>query len=335
MRAELLEFLACPRCGGALRPSYDEVEDDEAITGELSCQDCERDYPLIRGVPRMNWSMDGLDNVARSFGYEWKSHHRGRLESETLFGRTLEEDWNYFTEATGWTNQRLSGATVLDGGCGSGRLTRQIGEHGAGTVIGVDINEAVDEAFAATRDLPHVHIVQGNIFALPFRERAFSLVWSNGVIHHTPDPARGHRALSTMVRPGGTLYVWVYPKRFNPFRFVKDVFDALRITRLRESLLFRLSEALSYPSIVLLWVYRALRAIPGLRPRTARDRNTVRRRSLRELQLTWFDVLSPEYDSRHREGEVIDWFRQQGFEQISALVEPKVGVRGVLPSNPG
>lgn len=328
MRPELLDYLACPSCRGAVRGTYDAVEGDEAIAGTLSCVDCDREYPLVRGVPRMNWSMEGLENVARTFGYEWKSHHDGKLEDETLFGRTLEEDWSYFVECTGWDDERLSGAAVLDGGCGSGRLTRQIGEQGANPVIGVDINEAVDEAFAVTRDLPNVHIVQGNVFALPFGERRFDLVWSNGVIHHTPDAARGHSALSKMVRPGGTLFVWVYAKRFNPFRFVKDVLDAVRVTRLPELVLLGLSKALSYPSLALLSCYRAVRAIPGLRPRTAWGRRTVRPRNLREIQLTWFDAISPEYNSRHSESEVIEWFRSQGFERISAIEEPKVGVRG-------
>lgn len=329
MRAEVLEFVVCPSCGSSVEADFDAASEGEAISGRLTCEGCRSEYPLVRGIPRMNWSMASLANVARSFGYEWKAHHAGKLEDDTLFGRTLDEDWQYFLQGTGLRDEDIRGAVVLDGGCGSGRLTRQIGEHGATCVIGVDVNEAVDEAHAATRDLPNVHIVQGNIFALPFRERAFDVVWSNGVIHHTPDAARGHAALSRMVKPGGTLYVWVYPKRFNPFRLVKDIFDALRITQLPERELLWLSKSLAYPSLVLLRIYRGLRSIPGLRPHTAWARRTVRPRGLRELQLTWFDALSPEYDSRHTEQEVVGWFSRAGFESIFALEEPKVGVRGI------
>jgi len=331
MRRAALQLLGCPFCKGSLHAEFDDVVGEEAISGALSCTACGAQFPLLRGVPRMNERMEGLDNVAKSFGYEWKAHHRGVLEDETLFGRTLAEDWEYFLTATGQRDPALRDAVVLDAGCGSGRLTRQIAEHGAGAVVGVDVNEAVDEAYAATRDLPNVYIVQGNIFALPLQERAFDLVWSNGVIHHTPDAARAHAALSQMVQPGGTLYVWVYPRRFNPFRFVKDIFNATRLSRLPEPALFNIAKALAYPSAGLLWLYRSVRRIPGLRPRTAWGERTVRERNLQEIELTWFDALSPEYDSRHSEEEVIGWFKSQGFTGIGALEEPKVGVRGTAP----
>ena len=42
-----------------------------------------------------------------------------------------------------------------------------------------------------------------------------------------------------------------------------------------------------------------------------------------------FDALSPEYDSRHTEQEVVGWFASAGFERITPNEEPKVGVRGM------
>ena len=304
---------------------------DEILEGTLTCSRCGDLYPVERGVPRLNRSMESLKRVAQTFGYEWKAHHAGELEDDTLFGRTLDEDWGYFLQATKVTESELVGKVVLDAGCGSGRLTRQIAEHGAGVVIGVDINEAVDNAFAFCRDLPNVHIVQANLFALPFGPAAFDLVWSQGVIHHTPDAAGAHRALARHVKPGGVLYVWVYAKRFNPFRFTKDVLDAFRVTRLPEPHLLRLSKAFARASLGLLWVYQCAHRVPGLRPKSIWGQRKVRPRTVRELELTWFDALSPEYDSRHSEREVIDWFRQLGFRDIHALDEPKVGVRGVAP----
>jgi len=275
--------------------------------------------------------MEGLERVAHSFSFEWKAHHEGKLEDDTLFGNTLEQDWAYFEEATGLDDDSLGGLTVLDAGCGSGRPTRQMAEHGAGIVVGVDFNEAVDEAFSYTADLPNVHIVQANVFSLPFRKPTFDLVWSQGVIHHTPDAAGAHAALSRLVLPGGMLYVWVYAKRFSPFRFTKDVLDALRVTRLPEPVLLKVASSFSYTSLALLALYRTVRRLPGLVPRTARAQRTVRQRTTRELQLTWFDALSPEFDSRHTEAEVIGWFRRCGFDNVQAIDEPKVGVRGIAP----
>lgn len=334
MRAELLDLMVCPTCAGELEPRFESWSGDHVVSGSLACKPCRQHYAIVRGVPRMNVAMDGLERVAQTFSFEWKAHHEGKLEDDTLFGNTLEEDWAYFQHATGLDEVGLAGRTVLDAGCGSGRPTRQMAEHGAGTVVGVDINEAVDEAFATTSELPNVHIVQANVFALPFRKPAFDLVWSQGVIHHTPDAARAHEALSRLVRPGGILYVWVYAKRFSPFRFTKDVLDVLRVTRLPEPILLRIATAFAYVSLGMLAFYRAIRRIPGLRPRSTRGRLLVRPRTVNELRLTWFDALSPEYDTRHTEAEVIGWFRRSGFEQITAIDEPKVGVRGVATAGP-
>jgi SAM-dependent methyltransferase len=174
-------------------------------------------------------------------------------------------------------------------------------------------------------------MVQANVLALPFKPGVFDLIFCRGVLHHTPDAAGGHRSLAQHVKPGGVLYVWVYAKRFNPFRFTKDVLNALRVTRLPPRVLLAFSKALAYVSVPLLYLYRAARRLPGLRPRDARAERTVRARSVRELYLTWFDALSPEHDSRHTEDEVMEWFRREGFEDIRAIDEPKIGVRGVAP----
>lgn len=303
------------------------------MSGTLECTGCSAVYTIEHGVPRMNTRMQGLERVARTFSYEWKAHHEGQLEhDDTLWGLTADEDWSYFLEATRLNDGDLEGAVILDAGCGSGRLTSQIAEHGASVVVGVDMIEAVDAAFERTRHLANVHIVQGNIFQLPLRQKAFDLVWSNGVIHHTPDARGAHAALAEMVKPGGLLYVWVYAKRFNPFRFTKDVLDLLGVTRLPEPVLLRISRVFAYISVALHTLYKLMRRIPPFRPHSRWARRTLRHRTVHELSLTWFDALSPAYDSRHTEAEVIGWFEHLGFTGIGTIEEPKVGVRGTAPA---
>jgi SAM-dependent methyltransferase/uncharacterized protein YbaR (Trm112 family) len=333
MRRELLDYLACPVCRGDLTLSdgFEEDTDGEIMGGTLVCAACSTSHAVRNGVPRLNEEMGGLERVAETFSFEWKAHLHGELEEDTVFGRDRSEEWEYFQEATGFGERSLRGATVLDAGCGPGQVARQMVEHGATLAIGMDINEAVDEAFANCRDVPQVHIVQGNVFAPPFKSQLFDLVWCNGVIHHTPDARGAHRSLSRLAKPGGTLYVWVYAKRFNPFRFTKDVFDFLHVTSLPPPILLRISKVLSYISLGMLKVYQGVRRLPGLHPRDRHEERTVRDRTIKELHLTWFDALSPEYDSRHSEDEVIAWFSELGFRDIRAIEEPKVGVRGVAP----
>jgi len=331
MRIELLEYLACPSCGADLEVAVEEESDGEILGGMLTCTACATRFEIRRGVPRLNAEMNGLERVAQSFTFEWRAHLDGRLEEDAVFGRSNDDEWSYFAEATGVGESDLDDAVVLDAGCGPAQVTRLIAEHGARVAIGMDMNDAVEDAFLRCREHPSVHIVQGNVFAPPFKPAQFDLIWCNGVIHHTPDARRGHRSLSRFVKPGGVLYVWVYPKRLNPFRFTRDVLDVFRVTRLPERALLRVARVFSYASIGMLRVYQAVRRLPGLQPESRREERKVRPRTLKELELTWLDTLTPQYETRHREDEVVGWFEELGFVDVRAIEEPKVGVRGVAP----
>lgn len=277
----------------------------------------------------MNVSMEGLDSVVRTFGYEWSAHSEGRFEDDTLYGRTQDEAWEYFLKGLMVNSTQVDGATVLDVGCGPGFYTRSIAEHAAGLVIGVDVNEAVDVASANCRGLDNVQFVQANLFKLPFPSDFADLTWCAGVLHHTPDPAAGHRSLARCTKPGGVLFVWVYAKRLDPFRLTRDLLKMLQVTKLAPRHLMRVAKGLSYASLALLRTHQSIRGLSGLRPRTARAARTAKRRTFREMYLRWFDTLSPEYASRHTEEEVIGWFYSENCDEVHAIDEPKVGVRGV------
>lgn len=328
MRAELLEYLACPSCGGSLELDTPRIEGEHVMAGHLRCSGCRATYVIVRGVPRMTRAMENLEDVARVFGREWSAHHGGVLERDTLYGRTEEEDWEVFGRGTGLGDEDLAGKVVLDAGCGAARMTRQISERDPKAVVALDISETVDAVFNRYSSVPNMHVVQGNLMSPPLKPQAFDLVWSCGVIHHTPDAKRAFGSLARLVRPGGILFVWVYAKRFNPFRWTKATFDWLGLRRLSDRAIMRLSRLISYPSIAVLELYRLLRSVPGLGPRGPWGERTVRRRGLREVQLTWNDALAPPYNSWHTDSEVIGWFEEAGFEKMAALVEPKVGVRG-------
>ncbi len=328
--AGLLGLLACPKCGSGLTDRSDAPDQG---WGALTCQSCGAAYAIVDGVPRLNEALEThtLTHVSKTFSFEWNAHHHGEFETHTLFGRTREEDWQMVLQGMGISAAAVEGATVLDAGCGSGRFCQLFAEHGAALVVGLDMIDAVDAAAHSCRAFENVHIVQGNIFALPFKAGAFDIIWCNGVIHHTPDAAKAFRSLARHVRPRGVFYVWVYAARFNPFRLVKS---ALRLTQLHRwppRWVQLLATACAYTSVLLLALYRLIRSTPGLRPRSAWGRRTVRPRAVNDLKLTWFDTLSVQFDSRHTEAEVVEWFRAEGFSDIATLEEPKVGVRGVAP----
>jgi dolichol-phosphate mannosyltransferase len=86
--------------------------------------------------------------------------------------------------------------TVLDIGCGSGRIIQDLPE-----AIGVDI---LLPKLRFLRDR-HSRLVQGDIFALPFPDAALDAVICSEVIEHIPDRPSVFTELTRILRPGGTL----------------------------------------------------------------------------------------------------------------------------------
>ncbi len=109
----------------------------------------------------------------------------------------------------------LGGLTVFDAGCGMGRHATIAAAHGVARLVGIDLGSAVEAAFANTRHLRSVCIVQGDIYHPPLRSSGFDAGYSLGVLHHLPDPKRGFSALAPKIKPGGRLHAWVYGREGN------------------------------------------------------------------------------------------------------------------------
>lgn len=236
MKKNLLEFLACPVCGGDILLVHEgRQEDAEIIEGELSCRKCEREYAVVRGVPRFA-SLDAVEKekveTAENFGWQW-----------THF---TQQDEKYAEQFLGWLQpvrpNFFKGKIVLEGGCGKGRHTRLAVEWGADQIIGVDLSDAVESAFNATKGVPNAHIVQADIFRLPFK-RVFDYAFSVGVLHHTPDPKKAFVSLSSRVKKGGHVSAWVYGAESN--EWIVNFVDPVRTgftSRIGQPILFQLSK---------------------------------------------------------------------------------------------
>jgi SAM-dependent methyltransferase len=96
---------------------------------------------------------------------------------------------------------------ALDAGCGTGFQTAILEELGYET-LGVDLSAAL--LGAAQRRCPEARLVQGDLQALPFRDRTVDLAVSCGsTLSFVADPGRAVRELARVLRPGGRLLVEV------------------------------------------------------------------------------------------------------------------------------
>lgn len=218
MKRTLLEYLACPSCQGEIKlKSITTEEGIEVLAGELDCVSCAATFPIVRGVPRFA-ELEEIEAdkqaTAGSFGWSWQQF----AQDDEKYGQQLL-DWIAPVRAEFFT-----GKIVLEGGCGKGRHTRRIAGWGARDIVAVDLSEAVEVAFAATRGIENAHVIQADIFRLPLR-RVFDYAFSVGVLHHLPNPREGFKSLVSRIRPGGQMSAWIYGAENNEWivRFVNPV----------------------------------------------------------------------------------------------------------------
>jgi 2-polyprenyl-3-methyl-5-hydroxy-6-metoxy-1,4-benzoquinol methylase len=105
----------------------------------------------------------------------------------------------------------FSGARLLEIGCGMGTDLLQFARGGA-NVTGVDLTP---RSIEISRQHFSLYGVQGDFAladceTLPFTDESFDVVYSNGVLHHTPDTAGAIREVHRVLRPGGLARVMLY-----------------------------------------------------------------------------------------------------------------------------
>jgi SAM-dependent methyltransferase len=272
---------------------------------------------------------NALDERTReSFGYQW-----------TAFGTMTEQfraDFlNYIYPVR---EEFFAGKRGLDAGCGFGRHLYYAARFGA-SMVGLDFSRAIRRAHEIAGALECVRLIQGDLRSPPFRAASFDFVYSLGVLHHTPDPEAGFRALATLVRPGGAIFIWVYSKSRG---FTNAVLEMAR--RITSRLPLPLIRGLSFLAAVIDWIgfiapYRLARRSLGDRvdqiiwPRV----KLYAAYPFQVVYADWFDRLSAPirfyYDSNDMEG----WAARAGLINIRISPTGLYGWRlyGEMPSRVG
>ena len=173
-------------------------------------------------------------------------------------------------------------ARIVEVGCGTGQMCLYLARADR-VVVGVDLSRAsilLGAAAARRFGLDRVRFIEADLLHCGVQPAAFDVVFSSGVIHHTPNPRASFARLVQLARPGGTIVVGVY----NAFARIP-----LRLRRL----VARLSG------------FRVVPFDPILRDR--RDEPERREAWLRD------QYQHPE-EHRHTLAEVQRWFAENGVE---------------------
>lgn len=164
-----------------------------------------------------------LKEQVRAF---WQAHPCGIKFADAEMGTRqfyeLVEAHRYATEwhipeAADFAAAR--GLKVLEIGCGLGTDGAQFAKAGA-DYTGVDLTEA---AVALARNRFELFGLTGKFQtadaeSLDFPDESFDLVYSHGVLHHTPDTAKAVKEIHRVLRPGGRAMVMLYHRNSYNYR---------------------------------------------------------------------------------------------------------------------
>lgn len=153
---------------------------------------------------REQWSHDPAGAV---YG---RAHEFGTREFFDEVERHRYNDYApWMPEVMGF--DQFAGARLLEVGCGMGTDLLQFARGGA-LVTGIDLTP---RSIAISRKHLALYEKWGDFAisdgeTLPFADESFDVVYSNGVLHHTPDTAGAVREVHRVLRPGGLARVMLY-----------------------------------------------------------------------------------------------------------------------------
>jgi ubiquinone/menaquinone biosynthesis C-methylase UbiE len=166
--------------------------------------------------------------------------------------------------------------------------------HAHRLIIGTDLaRKSLELGAAAARrfQLWRVLFVESDLHCPGLREASFDVVYSSGVLHHTPDPRASFAEIVRLAKPGGMIVLGLY----NVFARIP-----LRLRRL----------------VARLTRYRLIPFDPVLRDR----KNEQARR------LAWIrDQYQHPEEHRHTLAEVQSWFRENDVDYVRAYPSALIG----------
>ena len=176
--------------------------------------------PVPEGSPGPQVQVQTGDSYKDEVQNQWDkdpcgSHYVKEAEQHSLEWFREAEAYRY-GEYAPWMRETMefaqhAGEDVLEIGAGMGTDLSQFAQHGA-RVTDFDLSTGhlrlAQENFHL-RGLSAM-FVQGDAEILPFKDNQFDLVYSNGVIHHTPNSRQVVADIYRILKPGGKVITMLY-----------------------------------------------------------------------------------------------------------------------------
>lgn len=160
-----------------------------------------------------------------SFGAKWSKNPRLLFSLEEM-ERSGTLDWivrrNGFADLEEFRIWISSKQSILDAGCGNGRITSILALLSStdARVVGIDINPEV--AMTNLQGEAGVQIQAADLLSDLSHLGSFDLIYCQEVLHHTANPRQAFISLSQLLRDEGEIAIYVYKVKAPVREFVDD-----------------------------------------------------------------------------------------------------------------
>jgi len=192
---EVRELLACPACRGDL-------------SADWSCVGCGARFDAPDGIPNLRLAGDSRTEAVRTF-YD-AAPFPGYPARDDLATFQQRAERSRFAQLL---DRAIPGdARIAEVGCGTGQMSLYLARADR-TVIAADLSRSallLGSGAARRFGISHVHFVETDLHRSALKSGAFDVVYSSGVLHHTPNPPAAFAAVARLARRGGIVIVGVY-----------------------------------------------------------------------------------------------------------------------------
>jgi ubiquinone/menaquinone biosynthesis C-methylase UbiE/uncharacterized protein YbaR (Trm112 family) len=204
----LSKYFACPRCKEHLV-----IKEDFYV-----CKACQENYPIKNGIPIFLIG-HSTDSYSQYWDSGWKKrfnegdhtfHKKSDREYDEIVGQNLEISRERKTPVT-FIEPIDKELLLLNIGCGMDEASL-ITKIGVNNYIGIDYSySAAKYSKESIKKLNGLGVTaQANAEVLPILSESVDIVYSSGVLHHTPNIGLTVREIFRVLKPSGMGVIGLY-----------------------------------------------------------------------------------------------------------------------------
>ena len=331
MQTALLEILCCPYCHADLRLEVVEGTPAAQQPTDSNLCGCDMSYEVRDDVPVFCPQVEhsGVRNQVSTYSTWWERYHDENSIVDPAHRAAFHESLRIPPDD-------FQHRVVLDAGCGNGRFSYVVSHYGPNLLVSFDISSGVLHAKKVIRERnrsANVAFVQGDVTAPPFKAGSFDIVFSWGVLHHTPRIRQTFSKIATLVKLGGTLAVYVY--EFHPlYRHDRQAWSLVAYLRslflIRPLRFFcsRLPAQVVHFVFVLIYYFERSINVGLVGCHGPLNERWDKERYCRVA----IDRFKTRYASEHQLEEVIEWFAENGCNRLLVGGNPRLSIAATRES---